>query len=730
MLRCSWLTVVSLGLTVVTAVVSCPSARAATLTTSAFVPISPTRLLDTRDRQSVAPGATVRLHITGAAGIPSAAVAVSLNVTVNEARAPGFVTVWPSGLPQPTASNLNVERVGQTIANAVVVPVGADGSVDIFDQPGGQLIVDIDGAWTPSSSSAGGRFQPTTPTRVLDTRSTPPVTTMRVSLGENARHASAAAVNLTVTNPKQRGFVTAWPAGTPQPQVSSLNVEHPGQTIANFAIVPVSVDGSIDIWTNTQADVIIDLLGVFTKADAPVSSDGLFVALTPSRVFDTRDDPDGPLRGGWRRDVAITGHADIPADNVSAVLASLTATEASQATWLSAYPSGTSLPTTSTLNLEKTYQTLPNMMLSRVGSNGAISLYAQRTTHAIVDALGYFTGPSARPNADVPLIPPTPAFPSSDGALHLAHEISGTISPKSVVSNGTGLVFAQNMMYNHSVTVYDRDGDLVRTISDQVGAQQGAPVEAAVFPGGRQMYVSNYSMYGPGAGPEGFDACTTASAVGDSTVYRLTGLTIDQVIPVGKVPKYVAVSPDKRWLVVSNWCGEDVSIVDIATAREVRRVHVGRNPRGLAITPDSSVAYVALMGEGRVTTINLATGAMSPSVPVGGGARHLNLSPDGRWLYVTLNEEGSVAKVDITTMRIVGRATTGTQPRSATLTADGRYLYVVNYESSSASKVRTSDMTVVQTVATAANPIGITYDDEVRQLWVSCYIGRILVFQD
>lgn len=128
------------------------------------------------------------------------------------------------------------------------------------------------------------------------------------------------------------------------------------------------------------------------------------------------------------------------------MLANLTATETSQANWLSAYPSGTSLPTTSTLNLEKTYQTLPNMMLSGVGINGAISLYAQRTTHAIVDTLGYFTGPSAPANADVPLVPARPAFPSSDGALHLVHEISGTISPKSVASNGTGLVFAQNMM--------------------------------------------------------------------------------------------------------------------------------------------------------------------------------------------------------------------------------------------------------------------------------------------
>ena len=54
----------------------------------------------------------------------------------------------------------------------------------------------------------------------------------------------------------------------------------------------------------------------------------------------------------------------------------------------------------------------------------------------------------------------------------------------------------------------------------------------------------------------------------------------------------------------------------------------------------------------------------------------------------------------------------------------------MNYESATASKVRTSDMAVVDTVETVANPIGITYDDEAQQLWVSCYVGRILIFRD
>ena len=138
-------------------------------------------------------------------------------------------------------------------------------------------------------------------------------------------------------------------------------------------------------------------------------------------------------------------------------------------------------------------------------------------------------------------------------------------------------------------------------------------------------------MYGPGAGPAGFDACTTGDGVADSTVYRVSvgSLAVDQVIPVGKVPKFLAVTPDGSQLVVSNWCGDDVSIVDTATGQETRRVHVGRNPRGLAITPDSRTAYVALMGGNRLAVVDLATGDVRLTGPVGGGPRHLNLSPTG-----------------------------------------------------------------------------------------------------
>src|SRR6478736_2788703 len=100
---------------------------------STYVAVVPARLLDTR-AAGAAPddGSTTRVPVAGRAGVPGDATAVALNVTATDTTAPGFVTVWPAGLPRPEASNLNVEGAGQTVPNLVIVPLGEGGAVDVF----------------------------------------------------------------------------------------------------------------------------------------------------------------------------------------------------------------------------------------------------------------------------------------------------------------------------------------------------------------------------------------------------------------------------------------------------------------------------------------------------------------------------------------------------------------------------------------------------------------------
>jgi YVTN family beta-propeller protein len=328
-----------------------------------------------------------------------------------------------------------------------------------------------------------------------------------------------------------------------------------------------------------------------------------------------------------------------------------------------------------------------------------------------------------------------------DFAPVLLRRVWGDISPKSVDATGTGLVFAQNMMYRHTMTVYDSDGALVKTIPDGVdlaqfgvrghpGTSRGAPVEAAVDHVHRYMFATNYSMYGAAFGPEGKDNCRGPGALSRSFVYRvrLATLTIDGVAEVGMVPKYVAVTPDDRYVLVTNWCSYDLSVVDYASLHEVRRIPLGAYPRGIAVDPSSRVAYVAVMGSYDVARIDLTSFHVSWFRGVGNAPRHLVLSPDGRRLFVTLNGESRVVAVDTMTGKVIARTATGSQPRSMTISSDGRALYVVNYESNTVSVLRANDLTVVRNISVPSHPIGIAYEPTAHRLWVACYSGEILVF--
>jgi YVTN family beta-propeller protein len=359
------------------------------------------------------------------------------------------------------------------------------------------------------------------------------------------------------------------------------------------------------------------------------------------------------------------------------------------------------------------------------------------------DAQGAAATSPATTSTTTTVVPTSTIRPTVGTQLAMIKRITGDISPKSVVASGFGVTFAQNMIYSHTVTAYGPDGTLLATIPDAVelaafgitgypaGTVKGGPVEVAFTPDGTKAYVSNYEMYGPGFANPGDDICSPAADHDNSFVYRIdtTTLAIDQVIEVGPVPKYVAVSPNGRWVLVSNWCGYDVSVIDAAAGKEVQRLPIGAYPRGIAVSPDSSVAYVAAMGGNVVRTVDLATFAVGTLTGLN-NPRHLVLSPEGDVLYVTLNASGAVAAVDSATGNVLAQVHTGAAARSMAISADGASLYVVNYDSSSMSKVATADLSVVQEVATDPNPIGITYDPITGVVWVACYGGSIQLFQD
>jgi hypothetical protein len=236
------------------------------------------RVLDTRDGNGhlgpVAAGQSIDVNITGVGGIPASGVsAVVVNLTATNSLASGFITAWPTGGPTPIVSNLNLDGTGSTRANLAIVRLGDVGRISLFDGPGSDLIADVVGWFTDSSAApaASGLFVPVRPQRLLDTRlEHGPVagnTSARLFVAGTAvvppRSSSAVVLNLTATGATASGFVTAFPAGLPLPNASTLNLERTGQTIANLTIARTN-GRAVDLYTKSGTHFIADLAGWFT----------------------------------------------------------------------------------------------------------------------------------------------------------------------------------------------------------------------------------------------------------------------------------------------------------------------------------------------------------------------------------------------------------------------------------------------------------------------------------
>ena len=328
-------------------------------------------------------------------------------------------------------------------------------------------------------------------------------------------------------------------------------------------------------------------------------------------------------------------------------------------------------------------------------------------------------------------------------SMKLIHTINGSIAPKSVRSSSDGVVSAHNMMYRHSVTVYDaKTFKLIHTIPDSVslkdfgfsnysGSYKGAPVEGTFSPDGKYLYVSNYAMYGKGFNKEGTDTCSPANGYDKSFVYRInrSNYQIDAVYPVGSVPKVVEVTPDNKYVLVANWCSYTVSVISVEKNKVVKTVKIGRYPRGIAINNDSTKAYVAEMGGNRIHVIDLQD-FTTTYIPIGSNPRAIVLSPDNSMMYVTMNLSGKVASWDLVNNKAGKSVKTGNAARSLAINADGSHLFVVNYKSDTMSRVRTSDMKVTQNINVCNEPIGITYDNPTGNTWIACYKGQIKIYSN
>jgi hypothetical protein len=367
-------------------------------------PPLPARILDTRsggssiDGKQVAEGAlaaggTTAVQVAGRAGVPVGAAAALLNVTITEATDDGFATVYPCGGQVPNTSTVNFQR-GRSTANAALVGLDASGRACVATSARADVIVDVSGSFASNSD-----LRSIAPTRLLDTRSpehgarTPGTVTRLPVAGIAGIPAKGSvglvALNVTVTEPWRAGFASVYPCRAAPPATSNLNFEA-GLTRANAVFVAPDAAGDVCVYIDAPGHIIVDAVGW-----SPAGSKAR--PLEPARIADTRRGAttiDGIGAGTGALDtagvvaVAVLGRAGVPAQGVQSVLLNVTTTASHRDGFLTVYPCGFAVPTTSTVN-HLGGRSVAGAALVRVGDGGRVCVFTDSPGDVVVDVTGY-----------------------------------------------------------------------------------------------------------------------------------------------------------------------------------------------------------------------------------------------------------------------------------------------------------------------------------------------------
>ncbi|MFL5681206.1 MAG: hypothetical protein ACJ77B_11465 [Chloroflexota bacterium] len=379
-----------------------------TVNPSTYVPVTPVRMLDSRDGTGLSgqfSANTARaLQVAGRLGIPGTAVAVTGNLTVTNQSAPGYLSMTPDLTNNPSTSTLNFP-LGDIRANNVTAPLNGAGKVSIvYKAPSGKkahVIFDVTGYFLEDNS--GATYKTLAPVRVLDTRNGTGLTGKFTSsssrtwtvAGLNGIPVGAAAItgNLTVTNQSAGGYVSLGPVATNTPTTSTLNFPV-GDIRANGVTVKLAADGSLSATyvgkTASTTHVLLDVTGYYVND----LTGAKFVPLTPARRLDTRNGTglSGKFKANIGRTLAINGSTNVPSDAV-ALTGNLTVVNQTGAGFLSVTKVTTNAPTTSTLNFPLG-DVRANGVTGPVTPAGNVGITyvsgSGKTTDVLLDVTGYF----------------------------------------------------------------------------------------------------------------------------------------------------------------------------------------------------------------------------------------------------------------------------------------------------------------------------------------------------
>ncbi|HEX7591743.1 MAG TPA: fibronectin type III domain-containing protein [Candidatus Limnocylindrales bacterium] len=397
------------------------SAAVVPLAGATYVPVTPSRLVDSRAgsaQTGLTAGLTstvpARFQVTGRSSdptknIPANAVAVTGNLTAVSSGAQGYFSLTPlAPVGTPATSTLNFPAY-DIRANSVTAPLGPGGTLWVtFVGSGGtvQVVFDVTGYFVPNPLAA--TYVPVTPTRLVDSRAGSQQRGLWASLstkvparftatgGVIPPNAVAVTGNLTAVSTGGSGYFSLTPtAPVGVPATSTLNF--PANDIrANAVVAPLGPGGSLwvtFVGPGAAMNVVFDVTGYFT----PGPSGATYATVTPTRLVDSRAGVQqkglyAPLTATVPVEFSGTGSV-IPSGAV-AVTGNLTEVSTGAQGYFSLTPvAPVGVPATSTLNFPAR-DIRANAVTAPLGPGGTLWVTFVGTggqTNVVFDVSGYYT---------------------------------------------------------------------------------------------------------------------------------------------------------------------------------------------------------------------------------------------------------------------------------------------------------------------------------------------------
>jgi PQQ-dependent catabolism-associated beta-propeller protein len=164
----------------------------------------------------------------------------------------------------------------------------------------------------------------------------------------------------------------------------------------------------------------------------------------------------------------------------------------------------------------------------------------------------------------------------------------------------------------------------------------------------------------------------------DNTISVVDGssLEVTETIPVGRRPRGLALSADRKSLFVASGDDNRVDVIDLAARKEVRSLQSGPDPELFVVAPDGKRLFIANENDNLVSVMDVASGKITGEVPVGVEPEGMAIDATGAEVLCTSETTSMVHMIDAHSLGLIDNLLVDTRPRFAAYSPDGKQIWV------------------------------------------------------